>query len=323
LKQGRLFADIEGNGFTKWIFQAGPFRVLVLGTRFSVEWDDPTGELEVEVASGRVAVEDVGQGNSEVLLETGKRLRASQRSGEMLIAPSRERIARESLAKDNRSSEERAVKRQDDAVTASKPAALTPAVDGFPLKDIGSLRPQGPLPQEDATPRPQQAEAVKKTKIEEERTPEWKQRLRVKDWDGTLAEAGPDALREIAAEASLDELWHLANTSRHQREAQTATRLFQAMRRRFKDASRSQTALFLMGKMSLTLSDDKVAARQWFGQYVREAPHGALREEALGHLMVISLALGDRPSAKRFAAQYLRQYKGGVFHDRATAILEP
>ena len=125
----------------------------------------------------------------------------------------------------------------------------------------------------------------------------------------------------METEATLDELWHLANTLRHQRDASRATRLFQAMRKRFPKATRSRTALFLLGKISLTLLNDKAGARGWFAKYIREAPGGALREEALGHLMVIASSLGDRSSAKSFATQYLNQYKGGVFHDRATSIM--
>ena len=76
-----------------------------------------------------------------------------------------------------------------------------------------------------------------------------------------------------------------------------------------------------MGEMALSLSKDSFEARRLFSAYLEIANNGDLREEALGHLMKINLSLGDRESAKRVAVQYLRQYKGGIYSERASAVV--
>ena len=129
------------------------------------------------------------------------------------------------------------------------------------------------------------------------------------------------ALLTMETQATMDELWNLANTLRHQRKAASAKRLFHALNRRFPDTDRSKTALFLMGKITLTLTGDRNGAKQLFKRYLQEAPNGTLREEALGHLMEICHTLQDLDCAKRYASQYLGQYKGGVFTDRASSLI--
>lgn len=44
-----------------WIIDAGPFRVRVTGTAFTVEWNQVEGSFEVQVSRGRVIVEGAGQ----------------------------------------------------------------------------------------------------------------------------------------------------------------------------------------------------------------------------------------------------------------------
>jgi len=60
----------------RWTIEAGPYRVRVVGTIFSVDWDPTAGRLDVEVERGKVEV--VGpRGGSPIPVDAGHRLRAS------------------------------------------------------------------------------------------------------------------------------------------------------------------------------------------------------------------------------------------------------
>ncbi len=333
LKEGRLEADIDGNGFTEWVVAAGPFRVKVLGTRFMVNWDGKNEVFEVEVTRGRVMVNEAGRATSAILLETGKRLHAEGRSGQIRIEPSRSLIA------SNGGPEPKTPGRDNALFLEGSGPRVAPSTLGVRPGDQEDrlpavVHPSATIPPDRPAKRGGEGAATRGERaISLERgdqnrparfgtaAPTWRQKVKEKDWAGALQDAQDHELTQMAHEADLDALWYLATTLRHQRKAKEATRLFKAMRERFPDASRSETALFLLGKISYSLLGDNAGARDWFTRYLREVPNGTLREEALGHLMEVCLILGDRPCAKGFAAEYLSRYKGGVFHDRATSIV--
>lgn len=54
LEGGQIYASIEHREGLHWSVDAGPYRVHVVGTRFSVAWND--GNFRVDVAEGRVRV---------------------------------------------------------------------------------------------------------------------------------------------------------------------------------------------------------------------------------------------------------------------------
>lgn len=54
LQGGQLYASIQHREGLHWSVDAGPYRVHVVGTRFSVAWND--GKFRVDVAEGRVRV---------------------------------------------------------------------------------------------------------------------------------------------------------------------------------------------------------------------------------------------------------------------------
>jgi hypothetical protein len=305
LGRGRLLAEIEGNGVTEWVVAAGPYRVKVLGTRFLVAWDQGAGRLDVEVSAGRVVVEEVDRARKRIALAAGEKLSADRGSGKIVIAP------RTASFKPEAGSKQAGEARK----TAERP----------------ETSPRRGAPETGALGRGTSLDGVRETPLADERHPvettapgegsSWKRLVRREDWRGAVDHAGAREIREMADEATQEALWHLANTLRHQRRGAEAVRLFKALRRRFPEASRAGTALFLIGKIHLTLFRNQAGARQWFVQYLQEVEAGDLREEALGHLMEICSSLGDRRCAKEHAERYLKQYRGGVFHTRAQSIM--
>lgn len=78
LLQGFVEASIQHRSDTSWSVSAGPFRVAVTGTRFSVRWDEPSGKLSVDLHEGSVVV--TGSCIPERRLQTGQSLNVSCRS---------------------------------------------------------------------------------------------------------------------------------------------------------------------------------------------------------------------------------------------------
>jgi hypothetical protein len=85
LSQGELEADIHGNHRTLWQVEAGPFRITVLGTVFSVGWDVKSKVLDVEVNRGVVLVQGAGLSEHGVKVAKGHHLRADSRTGAMAL----------------------------------------------------------------------------------------------------------------------------------------------------------------------------------------------------------------------------------------------
>jgi hypothetical protein len=56
LNQGRLVATIRKTTGVTWTIHVGPYAVRVVGTQFSVDWDQASNRLAVDVREGRVRV---------------------------------------------------------------------------------------------------------------------------------------------------------------------------------------------------------------------------------------------------------------------------
>jgi phage baseplate assembly protein gpV len=74
LEKGRVSASIRKHPGMSWTVMAGPYAVTVVGTRFSVDWDERTSALEVLVREGRVRVTGGDLPAAGVLLDPGGRL---------------------------------------------------------------------------------------------------------------------------------------------------------------------------------------------------------------------------------------------------------
>ena len=73
LDAGSMTLDVAHKAGRTWLVRAGDFRVQVVGTAFSVDYDRDSGGIEVRVARGRVRVEGQHVGGGGIFLVAGQR----------------------------------------------------------------------------------------------------------------------------------------------------------------------------------------------------------------------------------------------------------
>lgn len=112
LDDGKLAVDVVHRPGAQWAFEAGPFRVNVRGTSFTVAWNPSDAVFEVRLASGSVSVVSPVAG-PEIQMRAGQTLKVNLRDQTSTIGTT----ARESGAT------------TDDATTRPPPttAALAPS----------------------------------------------------------------------------------------------------------------------------------------------------------------------------------------------------
>lgn len=66
LERGSAHVAVVHRQKTKWVFNAGPYRVHVIGTQFELKWNPETGGLEVEMDEGIVEVDGPGLARQRV-----------------------------------------------------------------------------------------------------------------------------------------------------------------------------------------------------------------------------------------------------------------
>jgi TolA-binding protein len=77
LENGRMDVDVDPAGGKTWSFLAGAYRVDVLGTKFTLDYDPDSGALEIAVRRGSVRVSGGKLGAGGVTLESGQRFQAT------------------------------------------------------------------------------------------------------------------------------------------------------------------------------------------------------------------------------------------------------
>ena len=78
LDEGKATVDIVQRPHAQWIFEAGPFRISVHGTSFTVAWNPADAVFEVRLVNGAISVASPLAG-PEIHMRAGQSLRASLR----------------------------------------------------------------------------------------------------------------------------------------------------------------------------------------------------------------------------------------------------
>lgn len=145
---------------------------------------------------------------------------------------------------------------------------------------------------------------------------EWRQLARAARFEEAYGALRPD--ERGGARLSATDLLLLADVLRLSSHADEAIGVLEGARAKFPGTPEAARASFTLG----VLAFPSKAAVAHFGEYLREAPEGALAEEALGRQLECHRRLGDDPSARAVAARYLTRYPSGGYVALAKQALE-
>jgi len=269
----------------RWAVEAGPFRVTVKGTVFSVSWDRATERFELTLRHGRVVVSGpvVGDG---VSVQAGQRLVVSLPRQEIGITPA---PAEESAS-----------------------APLSPAVA---LADDAS-RSRAPVIKHQAA-RPDVAAASANRSASRS----WAALLSSGEWDRILANVDQDGVDATLEGARSEDLFALADAARYRRRIDLARAALLAQRRRFPSSPRSLDAVFLLGRVEELRTDGRVQAIRLYDEYLVRAPKGAYAAEALGRKLILTNESDGAATARPIAVEYLRRFPEGSYAASARALM--
>jgi len=287
LDRGRLRMNVRQKGARTWTVEAGPYRVSVVGTEFSVAWEPVEASFEVTVRSGRVQVHGAGLHRDGVVLEPGDRL-VAERGRPMTVVGAGEPEAGAAPPDE-----------------AQEPAV---AVEEDPRRDVASL---------DTVPR-----RARRARRGRAVPAGWRALHGEGRYAEALAVAQQQGFAELLTRLGAAELRELADTARFAGRGAEAEQALLALRERFPRDRRSRVAAFLLGRVAMDLAGRPDVAATWFETYLDEDRSGPLAEEALGRLVDARARAGQRARARAAAEQYLARYPQGVFGELARSVLK-
>ncbi|MGF1508856.1 MAG: FecR domain-containing protein [Myxococcota bacterium] len=283
LERGELDLSVDPNELQSWVVLAGPIRVRVVGTRFSVR-HTPDSTVEVHVRVGTVHVT-----GSEV----SKRLRSGQRYV-LDLEKTDDGRRRSQRAEDLEAQPDRVPSRESMEAGQRRGQPNRPSNSGSMERARSAPAPSAPPPV--GTPKPAGS---------------WLSDARAGLYDSAFRRASEIGLRRLAGRAPPEELALLADSARLSGHPGAAKFVLQNLRRRFPRSTRAQQAAFHLGVMAQEVTQNLEEARVWFVRYVSQRLDSSLRQEALGRLVEVLLRQDRLEKAKSRARQYLNEFPDG------------
>lgn len=268
---------------TRWSVQAGPYTVIVTGTRFDVDWQPDLQQLVVKLREGHVVV----SGHSSqppTQMSAGQQLVVvgdTWTIGKLIEGP------------------------------LPKPLTSTNTVaeEQFPVTADAESRPLASVTANDVSnpaARPLPSE-------------KWQMLANHGDYRAAFDLAERDGFERICRSSSSSELLSLAEASRFAGHSERASQALATLRSRFGGSEDAAVAAFQLGRLS---SNGRQAA-DWFRTYLREQKRGELAREASGRLLEALSRSGDRAAAQAAASDYLETYPHGPHAAFARKLLNP
>ncbi len=142
IQHGSIEAAIQHREHTAWTVSAGPFKVVVTGTRFSVAWDEVAAKMSVRLHEGSVTVS--GRCIGERKLKSGEELAVSCEGQKSLQQPAEATVSEPAprLPSTATAPEEAAPEGSTLSVNEKKADRKAPAPDGLrdELKSLAEVR---------------------------------------------------------------------------------------------------------------------------------------------------------------------------------------
>ena len=300
LHHGVIEADIVGNGSTRWRICSGDWRITVLGTRFSVNWEENNRILDVTVFRGKVRVDSEDVSEQSVIVAGGNRFLATPSTRE--LAPFKMNATQLADA----SPRSKAAK--PEKTTADTSDSATPDSgpdDGSPASN--DARPNARKSSQNSIQRVGRSRASSTN-----RQLDWLVHYAAGNYKDALSAATNYGIDNLIEELDAVKLWKLQDAARITRRYTLSAKILHRFRERFPTNRNARMASFLLGRIAMDKKQFSSAA-QWFNTYIREDAAGPLSEEAHGLLIVVYEKMGNSAQAKLAAKKYLRRYGEGAF----------
>jgi hypothetical protein len=281
LRLGKIVADVAKKSGRRWTITAGPYTVVVLGTRFTVSWDPSANVFDLDVERGVVLVHGQGLNKNGVKVAKGHTLLA--KAGVVSVDSS------EALAEDNKIEKEV----NEDGVAGEREAAVSDCAS-----QVLSQPPK---------------KGQKKQRRNINRATSWLQYYEQQAFERAFEAARDEGLAKLKMRLDATSLWRLMETARRVGEIDEALSMLKTHRDRFSKSEKAQIIPFLIGKILSDKKGEPAAAARWFAVYLEEAPNGPLREDALRRLVTVNEEMERWEVAKQYAREYLYLNDQGPF----------
>lgn len=305
LEQGRVQADVVHRQDTRFLVEAGPFSVHVVGTRFDVAWSPTDARFELHLQQGEVRVS--GPLIEERSVVAGEYLVVWARDGRIEVGE--DAATAEATAESSTSS--------TSTIPAQETAETAAAIDGV-AEGVATVVDRAPskrtLVVAAIVDPPSEAPEAEPSFDELARSGQYAEAVRAAQaagWQDTLdtADAAP--------------LLRLADAARLAGRDELATAAYERVRTRFAGSSRGAQATFALGRLAFDRRGQPAAAARHFAAYLREAPRGVFAREASGRLLEAHRAAGDAAAARVAAQAYLEAYPEGPHAPLAQSLAGP
>lgn len=310
LESGKLVAEVNPKGKHVWVFAAGPYQVVVLGTKLSIDWQPSDETLRVAVTRGKVRVDGAQ-------LEGGRLVAAGE---SISISPpaesaNQQHVEGRAIQPAQGSSTERSASGE---LAGQRRASDTPAKratqEQRPSRAVGSRR--------NATRgQPLTPEARKPLEGGSATQPDWAGLARRGEFAQALAAANQLGFDTLMQRVDPSELLLLSDSARLGGSPAQSRRALIALRQRFPNHPNATVAAFTLGRIAHDMQGDPANAIGWFRKYLRSAPSGALAEGARGRMVRALSALGRKAEAQQAARAYLAHHPTGPYAPTARSLL--
>lgn len=346
IEGGTVGSDITPGMGVEWTFLAGPYRVVVIGTRLRVDWNLEERQLTVSVTEGRVRVLGAPLGDEGLLVVQGHVLRARDRSvlitqadGDALTTTDVMNQAPEDDAADRGREPAASVDdapphptgTESDDLQSPTPSGSDPIVPAHPTGS-GALgnseaRVGPPIPSHlvpaDEEPEPDVSAAEAEPEpLEEGRETTWLQLAAAGRYSEAMAAADQEGFERLLDELSPWDLLRLADVARLDSDTVRARQALLALRERHGGSRPAQLAAFRLGRLAYESSHDFGQAAHWFRVVIRESPSGPHTADARGRLMEALVRQGRTAEAVEAARDYLHRHPGGSYAAAARTVIE-
>ncbi|MBN2340192.1 MAG: FecR domain-containing protein [Deltaproteobacteria bacterium] len=300
LARGSLTADIHGNGKTQWKISVGPYQVVVLGTVFSVDWNEKQNEVSVQVTRGLVFVQGGHLSSHGIHVPKGNIVVVNGDRGTV------------SLGKLTRSKVD------------NVPVATSAGEDGMKKSDVSAVFTESSqlLASDDSHSGGSIELDKSNEKVVRDENWSWKKYYHEENFEVAMQMAKKRGIDKIRVSASLSELWALAEITRHLGDYAIQNQVLTSIRKRFPTSPKAKVAAYLIGQSMMAEAPLNLQAARWFETYLSESASGSMEQEAYNRLMILYDRTGKRVEARHAAERYIQKYPSGLYNSRARQLLE-